>query len=249
MPPGTQEPTLEDVIREFVRAGTAKMRISFPATVVVYDPVTQTATIQPALHSRVDDVLLDVERPEATPPPQLSGVPVVWPSGGGAASPWSVHGPLAPGDPVTVLVAERSTDEWRALGAPTNVPQDARRFDVSDAVCYPGGRCTNPGGPNPLTTPLAPTAVDPAALVLAGLLVKLGGAAAVDQALKGTIFEADLLTWATALDELLLALSTPLAPPAYVTAVSGAAATFTTEHNTFKATLTGAHRSTKVFVE
>lgn len=172
MADGTQAPELEDLLRAAVRAGTAKIHTSFPATIVVYDAAKQAATVQPALRARVDDVLLDQEHPDLTPMPQLSGVPVVWPSG----ATWSLHAPLAPGDPVTVVVAERSTDEWRALGAVDNAPLDARRFDLSDAVCFPGGRATNPAAV-PTSAPLPATAVDVAALMVRGAQVKLGSTA------------------------------------------------------------------------
>jgi len=251
MPPGSQDPSLEDLLREAVRAGIAKVHTSFPATVVTYNPVLNSATVQPALHARVDDVLLDQERPDPAPPPQIPNVPVMWPSGGGAASPWSIHGPLAPGDPVTVFVAERSTDEWRTLGAPTNIPFDARRFDLSDAVCYPGGRALGPT--NPLTAPLSPTAVDAIALVLAGTLVKLGaGPTAIHQVLHGETFEADLLTWLIALDALITVLATPPTGSAlaWIGTVNTAAVTFQTAHTAFIATVSGgAHRSVKVFTE
>tara|TARA_R110000824_G_scaffold30668_9_gene100641 strand:+ start:1996 stop:2688 length:693 start_codon:yes stop_codon:yes gene_type:complete len=216
----TQEPTLADVLRESVRAGIAKIHTSFPATVVAYDPTTQTADIQPALHSRIDDVLLDIERPDAAPPPQLSGVPVVWPSGGGAGPAWSLHGPLTPGDPVTVVVAERSTDEWCTLGAPTNIPLDARRFDLSDAVCYPGGRSTNPGG-SPLTAPIAVTATDPAAVVLAGALVKFGaGPTAIHPLIQSTVFLGLLDTFLIDLAASVTAADIAAAAVAFQTALS-----------------------------
>jgi hypothetical protein len=83
---------------------------------------------------------------------------------------------------------------------------------------------------------------------LAGL--KLGGPLASDFVLKGTTFEVDLLAWLNALDTLISVLATPLAPAAYVTAVSGAAATFQTAMTTFIATVSGgAHQSLKVKVE
>jgi len=249
MTTGTQEPTLEDVIREFVRVGLAKVHTSFPATIVTYNPALQTATIQPALHARIDDVLLDMERPDVVPPPVLSNVPVVWPSGGGAGPAWSLHGPLTPGDPVTVVVAERSTDEWRTIGAPTNIPLDARRFDLSDAVCYPGGRSASPA--NPLTAPLGVGAVDAAAVVLAGLFVKLGaGPTAIHALLHGDTFETDLATWLTAFDLLITALAAPGAPAVWAPGVQAAAVTFQGAQATFKGTVSsGIHRSLKVTTE
>jgi hypothetical protein len=227
----TDEPTWGDLLAEAVRAGCAKMHTSFPATVIAYDPTTQKATVQPALRSRIDDTLLDRERPDLAPPPPIANVPVVWPSGGGVASPWSLHGPLAPGDPVTVVVAERSTDEWRTLGAVDNTPLDARRFDLSDAVAYPGGRSLNPSaGP---TAPLGTGAVDPVAAVLAGTLVKLGASTAIEPLLLGVTFLASLTTFLTA-----VALDTVDSP-----ATAAAASQFLVDLGA------APHISTKVFTE
>ena len=170
MPPGTQEPSQEDVLAEWMRAGKATIHTCFPAVIVVYDPALQKATIQPVLRCRIDDVLLDVERPDASPALPIHNVPIVWPSGNDVVGQWSIHGPLAPGDPVWVVIAERSTDIWRTTGAPDVAPLDARRFDLSDAFAIPGGRhfAPTPSGPLPIT------ATDVLALVVGGTLVKLG---------------------------------------------------------------------------
>jgi hypothetical protein len=243
---GTQEPSLEDVLREWMRAGIAKLHTAFPATVVTYNPALQSATVQPVIRSRIDDVLLDLERVDAVPPPPIPNVPIMWPSGAAAA--WSIHGPLLPGDPVLVVVAERETDVWRTTGAPDVVPLDARRFDLSDAFAIPGGRHFNPAIPT--SGPLPVEAVDPVAVVIRGVLVKLGsGPAAIHQVLHGETFEADLLTWLSALDTLLAVMATPGAPAAWVPAVVAATATFQGAQAAFKATLAGLHRSLVTFTE
>jgi len=194
---GSDEPTWEEIIAEAVRAGVAKVHTSMPAVVVAYDPTTQSASVQPVLVGRVADTLLDRERPDVAPPPPLHNVPIVWPSG----ATWSLHGPLVPGDPVTLVIAERSTDEWRTLGSTAGVvPLDARRFDLSDAVAIPGGRTFAAAG---TAAPLGATAVDPAAVVLAGALVKLGsGPGATEPLMLGATFLSQLGTFlaAVALD-------------------------------------------------
>jgi hypothetical protein len=247
MPPGTQDPELPDVLAEWMRAGLAKVHTAIPATVVVYNPALQSASVQPVLRARIDDVLLDAERPDIAPIPPIPNVPIVWPSGFGGA--WSITGPLLPGDPVVVVVAERSLDEWKTTGAPDIAAQDARRFDLSDAFAIPGGRHFNPAIPT--SGPLDPTAIDPAAVVIRGVLVKLGsGPAAIHQLLHGETFEADLATWLTALDLLLDALAAPGAPAAWVPVVQLAAQTFQTAHATFAAAVaSGIHRSLVSFTE
>jgi hypothetical protein len=244
MPAGTQTPSLEDLLSEWLRAGLAQVHTSFPATVVVYDPVLQRATVQPTIRNRVDDIDLGIERPEVTPPAPIPNVPIVWPSG----ATWSLHAPLVPGDPVTVLVAERSTDEWRTAGSPDTIPASGRRFNLSDAVAFPGGRTF---GPNPVTGPIGAAAVDPAAAVLAGALVKLGGGpAALDQVMKGTTFEANLSTWLNGLTPVITALATSGSPLDYIAALVAAASAFAPIHATFVSSVSsGVHRSVKVFTE
>lgn len=245
------------MIREYVRAGLGVVHTAVPAVIVAYEPATQRASVQLVIHPRVDDPLLDVERPTATLPLPIANLPVLWPSGGGAPGTplrWGITGMLVPGDPVTLLVIERSTDEWRTTGAPVNVAQDARRFDLSDAVVIPGGRSFNPAAPGFLAPLVVPTEVDPTkALVLYGGLggIVIGSpATAVDFALKGTTFEADLLVWLNALGVLLGVMSTVQAPVTYIAALAAAAVTFNTANNALIATVSsGVHQSLKTRIE
>ena len=194
------DPALEDIVREFVRAGCARVHTACPATVIAYNPVLQSATVQLSIRQRRSDPTLDIERPALLPTPPIPNVPVVWPSGSQVVGGWSVHGPLVPGDPVTVIFAERGTDEWRTTGAPDNIPLHARRHSYIDAIAIPGGRAFNPAAVP--TAPLGVTAADPTALVFSVSLpttLKLGGGLAVDAVIKGTTFVAALSTWLSAL--------------------------------------------------
>lgn len=263
MPTGSQSPDISDVIREYVKAGCARIHTALPAVVVTYDATTQKATVQPVIRPRIDDPNLDVERVTLTPIPPIPNVPVLWRSGGGpaaASTRWAHTAGLLPGDPVTLLIAERSTDEWRTTGAIDNLPLDARRFDLSDAIVIPGGRSFNPAAG--LTAPLVVgTEVDAggAQVLSVGLggSLKLGDAVAIDSALKGTLFEADLAAWLVGLDALLFAMLTPPVPPAslvnviaWITAVQAAAIIFVPgAQATFKAAVaSGIHQSLKVKV-
>lgn len=195
----TQAPSDIDVIKAFVRAGIAQIHVSLPATVIVYDPVTQKATVQPAIRPRVDDPLTGTERPTLEPTAPIPNVPVKWESSSVAAQTFG----LFPGDPVTLLVQERSTDEWRTTGFPDNAPLDSRRFNLSDAVALPGGRSFNPAAG--LTSPLlVGTQVDVlgahviySSIPVAG--VKLGSAAAVNSACLGEVLTTFLLAFTTTL--------------------------------------------------
>lgn len=240
---GTSDPPLQDVIASWVAAGLGDVHTALPAVIVTYNQVLQSATVQPVIRQRVDDPVLDIQRPDLTPIPPISNVPIVWPSG----ATWSDTAPLVPGDPVTLLFVERSTDEWRSTGLVDNIPQDARRFDISDAVAIPGGRSLNPASGT--TSPLGATKVDPVARVIGTSVpggIKLGSNVAIDAALKGTLFEADLLTYMVAMEIFITATSVAVTAPA----IAAAALTFLPSVTAFKLTTSsGAHRSIKILIE
>lgn len=227
----TQAPSEADVIRAFVRAGIAQIHVSLPATVVTYDPTTQKATVQVAIRPRVDDTITGTERPALEPTAPIPNIPVLWPS----SSQGSLTFGLLPGDPVTLLVQERSTDEWRTTGLPDNAPLDSRRFNLSDAIVLPGGRSFNPAAG--LTAPLTVGAeVDALGATVVGSTVpvagvKLGSAAAVNSAVLGEVLTGFLLAFTTALGG------------ATDPAVTGAATALAASLNT------GAHQSVKVKVD
>ena len=102
--------------------------------VLSYDHAKQRATIQLIIRARLN------EEPRKIPP--ITGVPVLFPAGGGFSMTW----PLAKGDEGNVVFMGRSLDEWNTLGAGDITPSDLRRFDLSDAVFCAGLR--------PLTRPL-----------------------------------------------------------------------------------------------
>lgn len=74
--------------------------------------------------------------------PTVERVPVWYPGNGLGAGKVSITQRLVPGQEVTLLVADRSHDEYRAgasLGAGGIVPfDDVRRNDLSDSICLPG---------------------------------------------------------------------------------------------------------------
>jgi hypothetical protein len=70
---------------------------------------------------------------DGTPLPVITSVPVAFPRSGEIAITW----PLAEGDTVWLWFAERSIDSWLDQGG-QRPPDNPRRFDMSDAVAYPG---------------------------------------------------------------------------------------------------------------
>jgi hypothetical protein len=72
---------------------------------------------------------------EALPAPQIVEVPVVWPRA--QAGQVGMTMPLRPGDGVTLHFAQRSLEGWLS-GKADAIPDDPRRFDLSDAIAVPG---------------------------------------------------------------------------------------------------------------
>ena len=166
-------PSLEQVIWDLVDRRTRLMHTSFPGTVQSYDQAKQTATIQPvvARRYRLSDGEIHTE-----PMPVIAEVPVLFPSGGGMSITW----PLVGGDPVTVVIAERSLAEWKANAKAATTPGDTRRFDLSDAVAIPGGR-----------SPASPlTGVSATNLVVTASGLLLGSTTASESYVLGDAFKA-----------------------------------------------------------
>lgn len=156
-------PNSADLLKAAVAAGTAAMHTALPGVVVSYDATKQTISAQVVIQSRykqADGTLV------AYTPPVISNIPVAFPSGGS----WSITWPLAAGDPVVLVFAERSLDEWKATGNSESTPAHLRRFDLSDAIAIPGAQAP--------ASPLEATAYDASAMVIAGDLIKMGSSAA-----------------------------------------------------------------------
>ena len=117
-----------------IRSEMARLRTAIPAKVLSYDPSKQTAKCEVLVKTRV--VNGETEEVTFETPPPVPDVPVIWPSGGGQSL---VLG-LEPGDPVFLMCADRSTDEWSASSQDRpQEPFDVRQFDLSDAFAMPGG--------------------------------------------------------------------------------------------------------------
>ncbi len=106
------------------------LHTALPGVVVSYDPGAQEADVRVPLRREVQDTEgsrspLDI--------PVISRVPVLFPRGGG----FSITHPIAAGDEVLLVFAERDASEWLKDGR-DHVPGSARMHDYSDAVAIPG---------------------------------------------------------------------------------------------------------------
>jgi hypothetical protein len=186
--------SLGDLFALFDQYLIGKLNVSLPATILSYNATNQTATVQIVPAARRHDPETNAWVPEPFPP--IANVPVVFPSGSGGA--YTITWPLLPGDPVLLVVCDRSTDEWRATGAPQTVPQDVRRLDLTDAVALPGY--------HPPVRPILPPGLPVGAgsgtpgvgMVLQAPQVLLGSSAAADPPVTESRLQAfitQLLLW------------------------------------------------------
>lgn len=120
-------PSLEKVLATAIEARLFDVHTGIPGVVESYDPGTETVTVRPALKRKYQDGTL-VELP------LILNVPVLFPRGGKA----SITFPLKKGDSGFLLISERSLDVWKAKGGVVD-PNDPRKFNLTDAVFFPGG--------------------------------------------------------------------------------------------------------------
>ena len=101
-----------------------------PGVVKSYSSSDHRATVAPALQMGIRDksgkIVEYVDRP------LLVDVPVVHPSGGG----WTVHIPLAAGDPVLLVFSMRGLERWKATFGVS--PEGGAFFGMDSAFALPG---------------------------------------------------------------------------------------------------------------
>jgi hypothetical protein len=83
---------------------------------------------------------------------------------GGDGDRFSMSWPLAEGDTVKLVVADRSIDEWLTEGGEDVTPSDLRKHDFSDAIVEPGLRS--------FADALGDGRIDDDALVIGGETIK-----------------------------------------------------------------------------
>lgn len=106
--------------------------VCLPGKIESYDASTQMAKVKPLLKRP----LKLADGTDATESMGIiNNVPVVHPSGGD----YFVHFPLKAGDPVTLVIADRSIDRWIESGGEVD-PGFTHTHELSDAFAIPGGR-------------------------------------------------------------------------------------------------------------
>ena len=139
-----------------------ELRVAAPATITKYDKDTRIAEVQPLIMRKAFDA------PFPVPLPIIPNVPVVHPQ----TAKGGIILPVAPGDPVTLLFADRSLDDWKAsTGLLPVFAQDKRKHDLSDCWAIPGGW--------PGALPFAPASAGNMAIqVLPGTKIYIGNGVA-----------------------------------------------------------------------
>lgn len=122
-------PTLSEVIQTVIDATLIDLHVCIPATVVEYDPDTQYADVQISLKIKYEDGTLINW-------PVIPNVPVVHPRANGGKT--YIHIPLKKDDQLTLVVSERSLDNWKTQGGIQD-PDDRRKFNMTDAYALIGG--------------------------------------------------------------------------------------------------------------
>jgi hypothetical protein len=116
--------------KEFLRQELAYLRVSIPAIVQSFDPVTQTAAVQIAIR----EVVRTPKGPQDTEIAPIYNVPVCLPRAGG----FSLTLPLKAGDEGMLIFCDMCIDLWWARGGVQN-QFERRRHDLSDCGFYPMG--------------------------------------------------------------------------------------------------------------
>lgn len=124
------EPTDAEVIRGAIRAQLAEVFTATVGRVVSYDPLTQTAEVQPVM-KRAYNIGLGVSDFEELPP--IKNVPVRQPRTGG----FFMHMPVAADDHVLLIFTHDDIANWRETGTMSE-PDDLRRHSLASCVALVG---------------------------------------------------------------------------------------------------------------
>lgn len=231
-----QNPELPDLFRVALRELSLLLRAHSVARVISYNPATQTANLSVDILQVIKDNFtpatdLDPNPVKVQTPVLLNNIIVKFPR----TAAGYVTFPVAPGDTGELHVQDRSIDQWRATGLPTD-PVSAFAHMLGDSTFHPGLF--------PDTNPIIPP-TSLVATVLEGPLIHLGRLA-VDPVLKGLAVTAAFTTYTTAVAaaggaHALIIPPTPISNAAFIVALTAATAVLATSIATWP--------SLKVFTE
>lgn len=129
--PFSSTPSLRATIRAEVEKRLGTLNKAIPGVISTYDPASQTATVRPQVRPFVLDT--DTREPTYYDPPVIEAVPVIFPGTGRGGLAFN----LTNGDPVWLMFADRSMDEYVLNAQSLHDPTTLRLHDTMDCVAYP----------------------------------------------------------------------------------------------------------------
>lgn len=133
MPNNDEIATLASTIKHGIDNRLKDLHTSMPGIIESFDPVTQLASIQPAIKRIFKTNDGDVEFLTPVDLPILINVPIIFPRGGG----FSLTFPVKKGNECLINFCERSIDNWHLTGK-SKIPLAKRFHSLSDAVAIVG---------------------------------------------------------------------------------------------------------------
>lgn len=142
-----RSPTSAEILLALSERIQGEINVCLPGKIESYDASKQLASVKPLLKRPL--INEDGTDADAESVPVISNVPVVHPSGGG----YFTHFPLAQGDPVILIFADRSIDRWLDRGGEVD-PGFTHTHELTDAIAIPGGRAQPQKLQNPSSSKL-----------------------------------------------------------------------------------------------
>lgn len=127
----SRSPNLAELISEAFDIRLGDLHTALPGRIESYDAAKQEADVKPLIKRLIsaadgDEILEEI--------PVIPNVPIAFPRAGG----YFVTFPLAKGDHVLLIFAERSIDNYQAGVGIDSDPDDFRMHSLTDAVAIPG---------------------------------------------------------------------------------------------------------------
>lgn len=124
-------PPWAEVIRLAIDARLLDLHVAMPAKVDAYNAAKGTVDVVPLLQGQVVDAGGNAT---AIALPKIPNVPLMFPGGGGFRTTF----PIAQGDTVLIIIADRSLDIWKATGQLADPKVGSH--SIPDAIAIPGLR-------------------------------------------------------------------------------------------------------------
>lgn len=138
------EGDMAEVLERWFTCRQGELYTAAAGVVVSFDPATCLADVRPAVRATIE---ADADSDTTDELPILTEVPVIYLQCAAAR----VRCPLAPGDPVLVVVLTLSHTQWRLTGEVPSDPRDSRLHALASCVAIAG--FVPDVTPHPLTVP------------------------------------------------------------------------------------------------